>query len=159
MTLSSFLVPLFGALSLTFSTVGSVPHRISQTGSEGSGGHITSDAPSIYLAAVKCKAGLKPAKTPISLVPGAKVGCIDPKKAALGKKLLTSDYTQSCFACHAAGGIAPSTMMNSNLRAQGYTLTPANITAAFNAHLAQMTNATLTPKNTALIIQYLESIK
>ena len=105
-----------------------------------------------------CKAGFKAGKSGISLKPGAKPGCVDTKLAAAGKKLLTG-MTNTCFACHGAGGISPSSQMIGNLRAQGYSLAPGKITSAFNAHLAEMGAVSITGKNAKEISAYLQTLK
>lgn len=107
---------------------------------------------------LKCKAGYKPGKTAISLVAGDKVACVDPKSAALGKKLLTS-VGNSCFACHAVGGMSPATHMSANLQAQGFTLKPVSILSAFQQHSAVMAGLTLTAKDAKNISQYLQTLK
>lgn len=117
----------------------------------------SSDTDNTY-AATSCKTGFKPGKTPVSLVIGAKPKCVNSVQVAAGKKLLTGT-ANTCFVCHGAAGISPVSQMNSNLRAQGYTLAPADITAAFNAHVTEMSGATITTKDTKAISQYLQSIK
>ncbi len=110
-------------------------------------------------AALLCKKGTKAGKTPISLKAKAKVACYNVKLAAAAKRLLTLDMTKSCFACHASGSAHPVTTMNANLRLQGYTLKPASILSAFNAHGAQMMGASLTSAEAKSISNYLQSIK
>lgn len=107
---------------------------------------------------LSCKAGFKPGKTAVSLEPGAKVKCVNSASAVLGKKLLTGNKN-TCFACHAAGGVAPYSLMLSNLQAQAYTLAPTDITAAFNAHSAEMSGATMTAKDAKNISQFLQTQK
>jgi mono/diheme cytochrome c family protein len=109
-------------------------------------------------AKLVCKVGFKPGKTPVSLTTGAKVSCVSTKSAAAGKKLLTG-MAKTCFACHGPMGIAPASLMSSNLRAQGYTLKPADITAAFAAHLPEMGAVTMSSKDAKDISAYLQSIK
>ncbi len=107
---------------------------------------------------LSCKAGFKPGKTAVSLVPGAKVKCVNSASAVLGKKLLTGNKN-TCFACHAAGGIAPYTLMLGNLQTQNYTLAVTDITTAFNAHSAEMSGATMTAKDAKNISQFLQTQK
>lgn len=107
-----------------------------------------------------CVAGVtKAGKTPISLVPGAKVSCYNIRKAAKGAKLMKTDQNNTCYVCHAAGGVAPFTSTNSNLRTQGYTLKPSSIMEAFNAHVDEMAGATLTNAQAGLLSAYLQSIR
>ena len=108
----------------------------------------------------KCVAGVsKVAKTPVSLVAGDKLKCVNIKKAQAGKKLLVTDKSKTCYSCHSAFGVSPYTSMNSNLRTQGYTLAPDQIMAAFNAHASEMSGATISAKEAGIIGIYLQSIK
>ena len=108
---------------------------------------------------ITCKTGFKAGKTPVSLVVGAKPGCYKVVSATAGKKLLTTDKTKTCMGCHSSLGIAPASLMNSNLRTQGYTLKPASIQAAFDAHSAEMLGSIITPKDAQAISAYLQSLK
>ena len=119
---------------------------------------LTLAAPNAW-AGAKCKAGTKPGKTAASLKAGDKVGCYNVKKAAQGKTLLTADKTKACFACHSLTGSVPPAQVLANLRDQGYSLVPAKIVAAFQAHTAEMGNSTLNTSQAVLIGQYLQSIK
>lgn len=110
-------------------------------------------------SAIQCKTGFKAGKTPISLKTGDKVGCYNVKLADTAKKLLTTDMSKSCFACHASGGITPVSKMNKNLRKQGYTLTPSSISSAFRAHSSEMAGASLSTAQAKAISNYLQSIK
>lgn len=114
--------------------------------------------PAFAASKLVCKTGFKAGKTPVSLKTGGKVGCVNTKAASLGKKLLTGT-ANVCYACHSSGGIQPAQLMSSNLRAQGYTLSPANIMNAFNAHSSEMLGATLTSKDAKNISQYLQTLK
>ena len=114
--------------------------------------------PTDVYAATSCKTGFKTGKTPVSLVVGNKPGCYNVNQAALGKKLLTGT-NNTCFACHTLGGSQPYNQMNSNMRAQGYTLQPAQVLAAFNAHQGEMLGATLTSKDAKAISNFLQSIR
>lgn len=112
-----------------------------------------------YAALPACKTGFKRGKTPVSLVAGAKAGCYNVATAAKGKKLLTKDTLNTCVTCHSSLGVSPVSQMNSNMRNQGYTLSAANITAAFNAHAAEMNGALMTSAQAKWISHYLQSIK
>lgn len=121
------------------------------------------NSPDHAYAATSCKVGTKLGKTPISLKIGDKPGCYNIKLAAAAKKLLTTDASKSCKLCHANSSslfpIAHVKSTNANLRTQGYTLKPASITAAFNAHKSQMMNATIKSSDAKAISNYLQSIK
>ena len=122
----------------------------------------TSDNSAIYAAVKKpaCKTGVsKAAKSPISLVPGSALKCYNINKSVAGRKLLTSDKKNTCFACHSKFGISPAARMNSNLRDQGYDLTKAKILEAFNAHIAEMPGSSLTLKQADQLSHYLQSLK
>lgn len=118
---------------------------------------ITAFAMPAFAAKLVCKTGFKAGKTAVSLVPGAKVKCVDTKLAASGKKLLTAAGV--CGTCHGLKGPYPATNMNANLAAQGYNLTAARITAAFKAHLGEMGSVGITAKNAKDISAYLQTLK
>lgn len=115
--------------------------------------------PSSSLAALPCPDGFRRGKTPVSLVVGAKTGCYNIKRAAAGRRLLTTDNTRPCAACHNSVGIAPVSQMHSNIRALELTLRPADIEAAFAANIGEMAGATITSKDAKAISAYLQSIR
>ena len=119
---------------------------------------LQSASPDSYAAVAPCKTGFKRGKTPVSLVEGAKPGCYKISLAATGKKLLLGT-NNTCFACHSAAGISPTSTTNGKLRDQGYTLQPASILSAFNAHQSEMSGASLTLAQAKAISSYLQSIK
>lgn len=152
--------------AVAFSVLSSVAVAIGFVGTNSQNAPKLNQTPMIQVEEVEsdtsklvCKTGFKAGKTPASLVVGAKVSCVNIKQAAAGKKLLTSDHTNSCFACHSSIGIAPSSQMNSNLRTQGYSLKTASLLTAFNAHLDQMAGASVSTKDLKAISSYLQSIK
>jgi hypothetical protein len=49
--------------------------------------------------------------------------------------------------------------MNSNLRAQGYTLAPADVAAAFAANSSQMAGATFSARDAKAVSAFLQTIK
>lgn len=112
-------------------------------------------------AATSCKPGTKKGKTPISLKSTDAPGCFNIALAASGKKLLTASLP--CKTCHASNATlyptGPVTKMNSNMRAQGYTLSVANIKKAFAAHIDEMAGASLKGSEAKAISHYLQSIK
>ena len=121
------------------------------------------NSPDNALAATKCKTGFKLGKTPVSLVVGDAPGCYSVKLAAAAKKLLTGNVARKCITCHAAGTvlfpIAHVANMNTNLRNQGYSLAPDQITAAFNMHVTQMIGSKMSNAEAKQISQFLQSIK
>ena len=109
-------------------------------------------------ATPQCKEGFKRGKTPLSLVAGAKPGCVSTTQAAVGKKLLNGT-NKACYICHSATAPYPPKQMISNLREQGYTLKSADILASFNAHFSEMSGGPITSKEAKAISNYLQSIK
>jgi|GEM_PF-4662994 len=163
METGSTVLSLVGAISLVLGVLGSTDSNQTWTAvsTDARLKNVTLQNQELNTDAAKltCKTGLKAGKTPISLVVGGKVSCYNIVSAAAGKKLLTKDFSKSCSTCHSGFGIAPSTQMNSKLRSQGYTLKPASITAAFNAHSSEMAGSIITAKDAKLISYYLQSIK
>ena len=109
-------------------------------------------------AAVPCKVGFKRGKTPVSLVTGAKPGCVSTKASTAGKKLLTQ-MGNVCYACHSSMGISPAASMLTKLKNQSFTLKPADITAAFNLHVSEMAGASMTSKQAKEVGAYLQTLK
>ena len=156
----STVLSVVGAISIAFGVlVASGNNHNLNTVAIGNNLTIQTEESELLATKPKCKTGTKAGKTPISLVVGAKVSCYNVASAAVGKKLLTKDFSKSCSTCHSGFGIAPSTQMNTKLRAQGYTLKPASIIAAFNAHASEMAGSVITAKDAKAISNYLQSIK
>ncbi len=109
----------------------------------------------IYAAALKCKAGFKKGKTPVLLVPGAKLACVDAMLVSGGKRILTKG---TCGTCHAQSGIAPYSLTNSKLYAQLYNLKPASLKSAFNAHAAEMAGSTVKSAQLKSISAFLQTL-
>ncbi len=110
-----------------------------------------------FAATKKCKVGFKKGKSPVSLVAGEAVGCLNKLSIAAGKKLLTG-FQNSCFACHATGADVPAAELMSNLRTQGYTLSASSLRAAFTAHSDEMSGATMSAADAKKLSQYLQSL-
>ena len=149
--------PFISTLAIA-SVLLSLPRDIVNVGSP-QGGRSMREASELSLPLkLKCKAGFKIGKTPISLLPTGKVSCVNTKSSNAGKKLLTTS-SSTCGACHSASGITPPTQMLENLSAQGYTLAPASLLTAFAAHQSEMGSVSLTNKDAKLVSAYLQTQK